>query len=316
MSGLVERLSDEFSLPIEDLIYLLRSAPYRYKVYQIPKKKAGQWRTIAQPARELKPIQRWVMRNILTEFPIHESAVAYRKGRNILDNASPHARHRYLCKLDFRNFFPSIKSADLAKLIRSSQGSHKWTDDEVDFLSRILFWRKNRNSGLELSIGAPSSPMVSNILLYRFDLAIGTLCNRLGIAYTRYADDMTFSTGQPRILEIVEKQIPKICTAIGSPRLTLNHKKTVHTSTKGSRRVTGLVLSNDGGVSIGRTKKREVRAAFYRFVAGELDKNETARLAGTLSFINSVDPTFFRRLSAKYGQAAVTRLVEMKRLEG
>jgi retron-type reverse transcriptase len=309
MSELLQQLSTEFSLPMHDLIYLIRSAPYRYKVYEIDKKTPGQKRTIAQPARELKPLQRWVIQNVLAEFPIHESAMAYRKNWNILDNASRHARQRYLCKLDFKNFFPSIKAADFELFMRSASSAHPWTEEEIGYLSRILFWCKKRGKSFELSIGAPSSPMVSNILLYGFDLAIGTLCTQTDVVYTRYADDLTFSTNRPGVLQRIEIQIPKICTSLKSPRLLLNRQKTVYASKRGSRRVTGLVLTNDGLVSIGRNKKRIIRATIHKYMSGGLADNEAASLAGTLAFINSVEPSFLRRLSGQYGSAVIRDLL-------
>jgi RNA-directed DNA polymerase len=168
---------------------------------------------------------------------------------------------------------------------------------------------ESRGKSFELSIGAPSSPMVSNILLYRFDLAIEGLCAGMGVIYTRYADDLTFSTNRTDVLQRIEKQIPKICTALGSPRLFLNRQKTVYASKRGSRRVTGLVLSNDGLVSIGRDKKRGIRATFHKYMSGGLADDEVAHLAGMLAFINSVEPSFLRRLSEKYGSAAVRDLL-------
>jgi RNA-directed DNA polymerase len=316
MSELLERLSAEFSLPMHDLVYLVRSAPYRYKVYQVDKRTPGQKRTIAQPARELKPLQRWVVQNVLAEFPIHESAMAYRKNRNILDNASHHARQRYLCKLDFKNFFPSIKATDFERFMRSASPAQQWTDEEIGYLSRILFWCKKRGKELELSIGAPSSPMVSNILLYRFDLAVGALCANIGVTYTRYADDLTFSSNRPDVLQRIEKQIPRICTSLGSPRLFLNRQKTVHASQKGSRRVTGLVLTNDGLVSIGRDKKRIIRATVHRYMSGSLPENEIASLVGVLAFVNSVEPAFLRRLAGQYGSATIRDLLARRGSSG
>ena len=315
MSDLLERLASEFLLPMNDLVYLIRSAPYRYKVYEIAKKAPGKKRTIAQPARELKPLQYWVMENVLSAFPIHPAATAYRKGRNIADNALPHAPHRYLCKLDFKNFFPSIKSTDFERFMYANPLAGIWTEEEVGYLSRILFWRKKRGGDLRLSIGAPSSPVLSNILLYNFDLETAALCANRGITYTRYADDLTFSTNEPKALFEMERQIPKICTRLGSPRLILNRSKTVHASKSGARRVTGLILANDGLVSIGREKKREIRAGFHRYSLGLLNPDETNRLAGMVAYIKSVEPTFVLRLAEKYGASVLSHLLSSGRLE-
>ena len=309
MSNLLQRLSAEFSLPMDDLVYLVRSAPYRYKVYQIDKREPGQKRTIAQPARELKPLQRWVVENVLTEFPVHDSAMAYRENRNILDNARRHAKQKYLCKLDFKTFFPSIRAKDFERFLRSARPAQQWTDEEIGYLSRILFWCKKRGKDLELSIGAPSSPMVSNILLYRFDLAAESLSAKWGVTYTRYADDLSFSSNRPDVLQRIVKQIPTICTSLDSPKLFLNRQKTVFASKKGSRRVTGLVLTNDGLVSIGRDKKRTIRATIHRYKFGSLPENEIATLAGLLAFINSVEPDFLDRLAEQYGSTTIRDLL-------
>ena len=309
MSNLLEMLSTDLALPPKDLLYLVMSAPYRYKVYQIAKKAPGKKRTIAQPAKEVKPLQYWVMKNVLSKFPIHSAAFAYRRGRSILDNATPHAPHRYLCKLDFRNFFPSIKSTDFEKFMHLNSLAARWSKEEIGYLSRILFWRQKRGNVLQLSIGAPSSPLLSNILLYDFDLKVSAYCAEHGITYTRYADDLSFSTNTPGILKEVEGQVAEICRKTRPPRLVLNETKTVHTSKKGLRRVTGLVLSNDGLVSIGRGKKRDIRAAVHRHLRGMLNEKEAAQLGGMLAFIKSVEPMFLQRLARTYGAVALDQLL-------
>ena len=194
--------------------YLVRSAPYRYKVYQVAKKKTGKKRTIAQPARELKSLQYWVMENVLSVFPVHPAATVHRNGRNVADNARPHAARAYLCKLDFKDFFPSIKAADFTRFMSAHPLAGLWSKEDVGYLARILFWRRKREAGLLLSIGAPRSPVLSNILLYDFDVEVSALCAARGVTYTRYADDLTFSTDEPNVLREIEEQIPVICKRI------------------------------------------------------------------------------------------------------
>ena len=309
MSHLLDQIAAKFLTPMHDLTYLVRSSPYRYKVYKIDKRKKGQKRTIAQPARELKTLQYWVIDNVLNIFPVHPAATAYRKGRNIADNAQPHAAHSYLCKLDFKNFFPSIKAADLVNFISKHPLARDWSKDDIDYLARILFWRPKRSKDLLLSIGAPSSPILSNILLYDFDVEVAAFCLKHGLTYTRYADDLTFSTNEPLVLRGIEDEIAQICKRIKSPKLTLNRNKTVHASKKGARRVTGLVLTNEGLVSIGREKKREVSAAFHRYTLGKLNAEETGTLAGMVAYIKSVEPKFLEQLANKYGAANLNQLL-------
>lgn len=312
MSNLLQKMSRDLLIPLDDLRYLVRSAPHRYKVYQIKKRQAGQMRTIAQPAREIKALQYWVIANILRRFPVHQAAMAYRKGKGILNNAKPHAKKRFLLKLDFEDFFHSIKAGDLIKLFERTQPS-AYNAYDLECLSRILFWRMGRVAEPVLSIGAPSSPVLSNILMCDFDRSVAEFCRSATVTYTRYADDLTFSANKRDVLRTVEAEVIRICANLSSPRLRLNNDKTVHASKATSRRVTGLILSNDGAVSIGHGRKRDLHAAVHRFKLGKLSEVEMSALAGTLAFVNSVEPQFLRVLARRYGKSTMKRLFALNR---
>lgn len=155
------------------------------------KKQVGK-RTIAQPAKEVKSLQYWVIKHIFPKLKIHRCAIAYVKGKGIKDNARPHAQNPYMIKIDFSDFFPSIKGTDFIKLAED-QMPNDFDQDDLDRIIKILFWRPKNSAGLRLSIGAPSSPYLSNAMMYKFDSEILTYCLSTGISYTRYADDLTFS---------------------------------------------------------------------------------------------------------------------------
>ena len=175
MSEFLADLGSAVLLPQDELMALIRSAPHRYKVYQVRKRAPGQFRTIAQPAKEVKALQYWVMNNLLDKFEVHPAATGYRKGRSIAHNARPHTRGRFLLKLDFTNFFPSLKARDLRLFLRKERT--ELDNANVDALCRILFWKPRGTQDLCLSIGAPSSPMLSNILLNEFDLKVAEFCS-------------------------------------------------------------------------------------------------------------------------------------------
>lgn len=308
MGSILQKMSGDFLLSLQDLDYLVRSAPYRYKVYQIAKRQPGKMRTIAQPARAVKRLQYWVIANILRNYPIHPAALAYRKGKNIFDNARVHAKKRYLLKLDFKDFFHSIKASDFRSFIEGHD-PRDLDDSDIESLTRILFWRMTRGGDLILSIGAPSSPMLSNILLYEFDRRLAEYCKPIGVTYSRYADDLTFSTNRRNVLADVEGNIDEICSKLPYPRLQLNREKRVHASKAASRRVTGLVLSNDGSVSLGHQRKRYLHAAVHHFKHGKLTPAETKALAGMLAFVHSVEPKFLGSLARKYGKTVIQSLL-------
>ena len=116
--------------------------------------------------------------------------MAYRTSVSIRDNAASHAGATPILKMDFQNFFPSIRSRDWENYC-SKHGV--FDEDDREISSRLLFRRAKDERVLKLSIGAPSSPALSNILLFDFDVRVAAEAERRNITYTRYADDLTLT---------------------------------------------------------------------------------------------------------------------------
>lgn len=305
MDILTQMLAD---LPIgrSELLPLIATAPERYKVYKIAKRTPGKFRTIAHPARELKFIQRWLTRRVLFSLPVHHSAMAYRKHTSILDNAAKHAKHRYLLKMDIQDFFPSIKPSDFEKHCAIFLPNLSTADERL--LRQVLFRRNKKTDELELSIGAPSSPLISNSIFFPLDEKIDAFCVENNVSYTRYADDLTFSTNTPHLLKVIPDFVAEILGSASYPNLRLNTEKTVHTSKKHHRQVTGLVLSAENKVSIGRDKKRKLKALMHQYTLNKLAPESISNLRGQLSFVQSVEPSFITSLQSKYGPEVLFKL--------
>ena len=293
-------MSEDLLVPKEKLEYLISSAPYRYKVFQIPKRSGTGWRTIAQPAKEVKKIQYWVIKNIFPHFPVHEAASAYMPGKNILNNAEIHSDKPYMLKLDFHDFFPSIKGDDFLKYSRTNVNL-SLSDEDLRRLVRILFWLPERNNRFQLSIGAPSSPYLSNAIMFDFDSKIFGYCLENNIFYSRYADDLTFSMHDMKKRESVLSKVKELLTTLAFPILRINDRKTVFASKAHRRIVTGLILTNDGAVSLGRERKRRIRAQIHQMVQERLTEDEKENLQGILAFAQDVEPDFVERMSKKFG---------------
>src|SRR6266446_5286765 len=105
---IIEQAASRLALPIPFLLKLATTASHRYKTYTIPKRTGGT-RTIHHPARELKLLQRWLLQNVLTALPVHTAATAYSKESSIRRNAEMHVANNYILRVDFHNFFPSLK---------------------------------------------------------------------------------------------------------------------------------------------------------------------------------------------------------------
>lgn len=206
-------MSADLLIPKTKLDYLIRSAPYRYKVYQITKRSGTGLRTIAQPAKEVKKIQYWVIDHIFPSFPIHQAASAYIKGKNIFQNAEAHSTKPYLLKLDFKDFFPSIKGNDFLKYSQTNN-SLSLSETDLNRLIRILFRLPERNNDFQLSIGAPSSPFLSNAIMFEFDSQLFSYCSENNISYTRYADDLAFSMQDMEMRGEVLKKVQNVLASL------------------------------------------------------------------------------------------------------
>lgn len=300
-------MSADLLIPKERIDYLIRSAPYRYKVYQIPKRSGAGLRTIAQPAKEVKKLQYWIIKNIYPSLLVHPSATAYITGKNILNNSEVHSDKPYLLKTDFKDFFPSIKGNDF---LQYSQNHKTLSFFEADLqrLIRLLFWLPKRNNDFQLSIGAPSSPFLSNAIMYSFDNKIFEYCSVNNITYTRYADDIAFSMHDIKMRGEVLKKVESVLTSLSFPTLKLNKRKTVFGSKAHRRMVTGLILSNSGNVSLGRVRKRRIRAQIHHLIQGKLTDKEKSSLQGMLAFARDIEPDFVERMENKYGQQVIKNL--------
>ena len=260
-------------------------------------------RIIAQPARELKSIQRYVMSETLARLRIHSIAMAYKAGKNISDNAAPHAKKRIILKLDFRDFFHSITPSDLQYVIRKN-GIETIDLKDRALLNLILFWQNPFKGGLCLSIGAPSSPFISNAIMEPLDQEFYRIAREASVTCTRYADDITLSSNSLENLIKAEERIKRVVARSKFPKLMFNDDKRGIFTTAGRRIVTGLVLTNEGKVSLGRERKRKISAALHHISVGRNVTHEhRQQTRGWLAYAKSVEPTFVHTMAGKYPAA-------------
>ena len=302
---LLDLIASDFGVVVDEVDKIVRTASHRYKTFHIPKRHGGQ-RTIHHPSQELKGLQRWVHFRILSKLRVHRSAMAYRPGVSARHNALEHAGARYLLRLDMSNFFPSLSRADVVGCLSRNMSEiatifgQRLTQDDLESVARITC-RKDR-----LTIGAPTSPCLSNLIMYEVDSRLSSYCDGRGITYTRYADDLYFSTEKKGVLFDVSEVVERCLDEVEIPqRVALNHAKTHHSSKGGRQSVTGLVLTCDGRVSIGRQQKRILKCMVHQL--NELGPSERRILAGWLSYCKSVEPSYLNYLVRKYSERQVRR---------
>ena len=197
-----------------------------YKEYKI-KKRNGNYRTIYEPNKILKHIQRKILSNILEDMKVSEYAKAYHKNISIVDNAIVHVKSKVILKIDIVDFF-----------------------DNIDFINvyKNCFYSFPKSIGILLTNlctyygflpqGAPTSAYISNLVMREIDYKIGLFCKELNINYTRYSDDMTFSGDfNPNIV------IRKVRKLLYKLNLKINNKKIKVIYNYHSQSVTGIIVN-------------------------------------------------------------------------
>lgn len=291
--NVIEKIATELKL---DQMYVSRIAErssFYYKEYTVPKRN-GEPRYIAQPSPELKTLQYWVSHNILGKLPVSKASYAYKKGDSIKRHAQLHAKSRFFLHADIRNFFPSIKSSKLNPILRGNKDI--FDDLELDLEESLGDIRKICFKKDSLSIGAVSSPVISNVIMYSFDEIMLEYCKANGYLYSRYADDIYISSNSyiPKdVLAFLQSELAKCGFAI-------NYGKTKFCSSKSRRKVTGLVITNDSRVSIGTERRKAIKKMVYdKLVHGKGDPNQ---ILGHLSFLKDVEPNIYNNLIIKYSR--------------
>jgi RNA-directed DNA polymerase len=218
-----------------------------YGSFNIPKKSGGV-RLIEAPRVFLKSVQRYVLDCIVQQIPLHEAIVGFRPKMNCAVGARRHVGRPFLWNIDLKNFFPTI-TFDQVNSVFSSIGYRP----EVTFVLARLCCLSGR-----LPQGAPTSPALANVVFSPADESIDGLSKQIGVVYSRYADDLSFS-GMTCIPQDFRREIRRIVEALG---FHVNDAKTRLMGPRTRREVTGLTVNQ--AVSIPRKRRRALRALFHQ----------------------------------------------------
>lgn len=254
----------------EDRLLKMRPA---YTPFVIPKRRGGT-RTIHAPSPDLKALQRTILHKVLIGMPIHPAATAYTRGRSIVDNARPHVGAAIVLTLDLEDFF----GATGAEVVRGFYRRAGWSAKAADVLVNLTTLQG------ALPQGAPTSPKLSNLVNYKLDVRLSRYAEKLGGAYTRYSDDLTFSFRRERNLHAFRKRVESILDEHGyrlqrekRPKIRRPHQPQL---------VTGLVVNRK--VSVPREVRRLVRAMAHRRKLGKPITVKPSRLAGLEGYLRMV----------------------------
>jgi RNA-directed DNA polymerase len=266
------------------------TAPH-YITFAIPKRSGGE-RLIHAPKRRLKEVLRKLDRLLVRKLPKSDSAHGFVRGRSIASNAAAHVGKAVVLRFDIKNCFPTIHYGRVRGLLIALGYSYP-----VAASLAVLMTEAPRQpvaaegklyhvpTGPRVCVqGAPTSPGICNAILLRLDRRLAGLARKHGFAYTRYADDLTFSGNDTAKIAKLLKLVPTIVAAEG---FAVNAEKTRIMRAAQRQSVAGVIVNKTMGLS--RQDRRKLRAALHRQKTKAADPTTSAgerlRLVGKLAYL-------------------------------
>ena len=232
----------------------------RYASFEI-KKKSGGIRKIDAPRRGLKSILYYLNKVFQAIYTPSLAATGFVQGKSVVDNAQCHIGKNYVFNIDLKDFFPSITQPRVWKRLQLKPLNI--SQPIANVMAGLCCMKRKEQDGTVSYIlpqGAPTSPVITNMICDKLDRRLSGLAARFNLTYTRYADDITFSSNHYVYAEDggFRKELERIITDQG---FSINEKKT-RLQKKGSHQeVTGLIVNEKANVA--RKYVRELRSILY-----------------------------------------------------
>lgn len=236
----------------------------RYKTFEIPKKSGGT-RQICAPCGNLKWFQLCVNELLKSLYTPSPYATGFVNGKSIVDNARIHTNQNYVFNIDLKDFFPSIDQARVWKRLQlapfnfnptiasiiaglCTMMSIRYTEEEVFSKCYIL------------PQGAPTSPLLTNAICDTLDRRLHGLAKRFGLHYSRYADDITFSS-MHNVYQTNSDFCKELERIITEQNFTINTAKTRLSHCSKRQEVTGLTVGSK--INVSRKYVKDLRAILH-----------------------------------------------------
>ena len=310
-----EFLANALGIPLSELTGVLygKGVDSYYKSFDIPKKD-GSVRRIDASTSSLKYIQRRLVKllelrqkEIWGERGLSPNiSHAFQRGKSILSNAKVHKNKRYVVNVDLEDFFGSIHFGRVKGFFEHNN-DFKLPTDVATIIAQLTCYKG------KLPQGAPSSPIITNLICNIMDIRLLRLAKKYRLDYTRYADDLTFSTNNKRFINSFDEFLSQLNAEIERAGFKINDKKT-RLSYKSSRQVvTGITVNEK--LAVNSKYRKETRAmADHLYRTGKFNiGGESAtinQLEGRLSFIDQID-----RYNRKNGENGASKVLNSREFQ-
>ena len=277
----IEQFSEITGLSTRLLFCLSNLTENYYKNKKVPKRD-GNMRDIYVPSYTLRIVQKWILKNILNKIVPSDQSMAFRTGSSFgnKQNAAYHAYTLYGLSIDLKDFFPSIPANKVYNIF-SSLGYN-------EFAATILTKLCTLDS--KLPQGSPCSPAISNLVCITLDNRLSGLCQKRGIIYTRYADDMYFSCDDKTLLLRYYHAFKHIIEDEG---FKINERKTHFNTPSNRKRITGVTViqhhvDEKFELKAPKEMKRKVRAEIFKcLMSGNYEIKD--RILGEINYIAFIE---------------------------
>lgn len=275
---------------------------YYYKLYP---KRNGNQRLVEAPKERLKEIQRKINKLILPHMKVHNAAHGYQPDRSNRTHAELHTDRYYVISFDLHDFFQNIHYLKISNLFKelgytgkvtkylTSLCTHQCRTGNNPAFNYLDQKQRHMLQQRHLPQGAPTSPALSNAALYHLDKRLAGLAKSLGLSYSRYADDLTFSGNTKRNWEHFESLIGSICL---EENFQLNHRKTKILHPHQKQRVTGIIVNQKPNIC--RKEYDTLKAILTNCVRHGLESQNRnnhpdfqAHLYGRVQYVKSINLT-------------------------
>jgi len=297
------------------------AARLRHYHYRVLSKAGGDLRLIEAPKPRLKTMQQKILSEILAGIPAHPAAHGFVKGRSIKTFATSHVGKRVVLRMDLKDFFPTLSRARIQALFRTAGYTERvadllgglctnsvpplvWREINADdkpfaapfaeFEARQLYGRPH------LPQGAPMSPAIANLCMYRADCRLRGLAQAAGATYSRYADDLAFS-GEETFERSVERFAAHVAAILREEGFQVNHRKTRVMRRSVRQRLAGVVTNEH--LNIPRADFDRLKATLTNCVRlgpqsqnRERFPNFRAHLEGRVAFVEMINAEKAARL--------------------